>query len=241
MVEQSLMSQAAITTIVNDRNAAISAIVKQLEAINHLDAQLRRNGIVFDYNILRWTYSSADHVTPHIVAMVDRQLWQRVMNESGLDDLLDRERLRSFEQRFTRNPEAISAESIAKQLRHFESQLDDVLADRLKRAYWLMTKEDAVRGSSFPNKWILPGVARESYMSEHIVALFHDIDAITAQALGQPIPGTRDDGTLVEAMRDGQSESAHWRIKVFSNGNAHLTPKDPALVAALNKLLGQMI
>lgn len=246
-----LIKRDTAADIVARRNTLIDDIISHLEGLDALEKRAASCGVSIDYVVIRWSAVSYDGGTYRrnkVAKMVDRQMWDYVLRQTGILALLDAKRLDAFERQLESDPPEITLDLIMGTIQNLRANQGQIILDSVLDVHKsLLGIYASHKGELFPRKWILNGLW-DGYLNSVVMQRLHDIDKVTALALGQRIPGSYDEGTIASvaqkvryAKAKGgkpiELEATYWKIRIYKNGNVHLISKDEAVIDALNKIL----
>jgi hypothetical protein len=209
----------------------------------------------------QWTRIVWDHRKPQefiseLMISLKRAAWRRIFEIVQIDKVLSQKRQSQLEERLEHGsmPE-VTTENIYAELMTFLQDQDAIYLDLVKEVYdilvpdpesWHRRKYKTNQNWKIPHKVILVNYLHtthdswgveygtQHYRLQAIDRLFHLLD-------GAGIPDGYN-GELIDAIKtanhDGHCETEYFKMRLYFNGNIHLTFKRPDLVARLNKITG---
>ncbi len=191
-------------------------------------------------------------------ALISRNGWQYMLQQSGVNALLTAKRKEEFQKALEKGEApAFTVENILALLGGLAKDLDGYFAEAVLEAWgWLKPwgwgrehyKTNQRSEYEIAAKVIKGGVVTPSYRSGFDVSYYRrnnlvDLDKVFHLLDGQGVPRYPGDlvTTMQTAMQAGQDEckTAYFRVKWYKNGNAHIEFLRADLLTKFNAIAGK--
>ncbi len=181
---------------------------------------------------------------------IDRSLWTRLMDATGLKRYMDDQAVKEFQGALNgANPPEFTEETVRSTLVSAASQAEEMFARGLYNLF--VTRSEAHKTNTrhafrLPKKVIWRGVIDEYWaksfnelkVSHWQRAKINDLDRIVSTLAGRPFTECRLECAISDAFAKREDyEDDLLKIKGFKNGTIHVYFLDEAIVEKANKLI----
>ena len=236
-----MFTQLAVKRSIDDLVAARNKTVTRYEEIHRLIALANSEISQFSGSVFQLSISRHETLKEHINKL-DRSLWIHLFDDTGLSAVMDKQARDQFEDAvYSSNCPPFTIETIEATIKKFVSDADTVFKRGIVNVFRGLSgnykTHDAFKIGS---KMIINGVFRHGYAWNHRQTI-NDIDRVVSVLLGQEFK----DGDLFSKVNETnhtsgrKSECDKYVIKVYANGNVHLTIKSGDVIDQINGIIAE--
>ena len=187
----------------------------------------------------------------HIRREIDRSAWAMLMNQSGLRSVMNAETRRRWDEQLAgREVPALTRETITATFAQLHAQRGEMLEEGVVSVFRGLSWDYKTNHPSFiGHRIILRSVLHTRWSGSRFGSPNHrttdqldDLERVISQLHGKPEADHRHGwySRLSEAIRgEGVGESEAMHVRVFANGNGHVTFKDLKAVERLNAVIAK--
>jgi hypothetical protein len=260
---QDLIPSISIEALLRRRDAAVERALQAVALLQEGQAIAREGGFGFlDIALMRGYGSTVEHrlcgnvvddrdTEPLIRRQIDRGAWAMLMHESGLRSVMNAEtRTRWDEQLAGKDVPPLTRENIAATFAQLHAQRGQMLEDGVIAVFRSLSWNYKTNHPAFiGHRVILTYLTHYRYKGARFGSVNHrvtnqldDLQRVICLVNGQPEPDHRTGwyARVSEATRGmGIAENETMQVRLFANGNGHVTFKDQAVVDRLNAIIAR--
>lgn len=255
-----LIKKESIAEMLAHRDRAVQlyeqAIKLVIEANKSLQRAVPGAHSPIERDDFRWLgdVRQQDELTKSLTTRIDQSVWRHLLKASGLGSLMDRTAREAFEDQVEKNPPAATMDNVCATMLNKAAEADKIFERglvesfrKLDRAYrtndsFKVGKKIIMKGALTQTDSKFPKHRYWNHYARRDDDLF-DIER-TLHILDGKAPCDRYAGIISainKAPQDGktEAETEYFHVRLFANGNLHITFKRLDLVEKANRIIAK--